>query len=255
MALWLRYHRALMVRFYAKTLKSLHVWFLHIWWQRLVSLRAVLAWSAGLWLTVVAVPFAFLYPEEGLDRRICMALALLSPVGVLAAVPSGEATMLLGAALGGLVPILVACPALHGPRTSGPVQGLWLAILLLGLLRAVWNHDSLGQNEADLRRLTRVWQGGKLALADRLVLLLAPVWLALAWRVGEIAADQVESARAARLAGAAPAPTHGPIPTIGASARRRLPSAPAHRNCSPRGSAPTAVTPNRLRPRDRRGYR
>ncbi len=203
MALWLRYHRALMVRFYAKTLKSLHVWFLHIWWQRLVSLRAVLAWSAGLWLTVVAVPFAFLYPEEGLDRRICMALALLSPVGVLAAVPSGEATMLLGAALGGLVPILVACPALHGPRTSGPVQGLWLAILLLGLLRAVWNHDSLGQNEADLRRLTRVWQGGKLALADRLVLLLAPVWLALAWRVGEVAADQVESARAARLAGAA----------------------------------------------------
>ncbi len=213
-----------MVRFYAKTLKSLHAWLLHIAWQRLVSLRAVLAWSLGLWLTVVGLPFAFLYPDEGLDRRVCMVLALLAPVGVLAAVPSGEAPVLLGAALGGLVPILVACPALHGARTSGPVQGLWLAIVLLGLVRAVWNHDAQGQNEADLRRLARFGQGGKLALADRLVLLLAPLWLALAWRVGDLAVEQAEAARSARLAGAALCwmavrlvPVRGELPGLDAS--------------------------------------
>ncbi len=192
-----------MVRFYAKTLKSLHAWFLHIAWQRLVSLRAVLAWSLGLWLTVVALPFVFLYPGEGLDRPVCLALAVLSPLGVLAAVPTGEATLLLCAALAGLVPILVACPALHGVRTSGPVQGLWLAILLLGLLRAAWNQDAQGQHEADLRRLARVWQGGKLPLPQRLALLLAPLWLALAWHVGAVAPDQADAARSARVAGAA----------------------------------------------------
>ena len=193
----------MMVRLNAKTLKSLHAWFLHIWWRHLVTLRVVLAWGVGLWLTVVAVPFGFLYPAEGLERGVCMALALLSPLGMLAAVPAGEATMLLGASLAGLVPILVACPALHGPRTSGPVQGLWLAILLLGLLRAVWNHDAQGQGEADLRRLTRVWQGGRLALAERVVLLLLPLWLALAWRVDAVTPEATESARAARLAAAA----------------------------------------------------
>ena len=190
MARLLRYHPAMMVRFYAKTLKPLQAWFLRIWWQQLVSLRTVLAWSLGLWLTVVAVPFAFLFPDEGLDRTVCLVLALLAPLGVLAAVPSGEATLLLGAALGGLVPILVACPALHGARTSGPVQGLWLAIPLLGLLRAVWNHDAQGQNEADLRRLARVWQGGKLTPQERLVLFLAPLFLALAWQVGGAVAAQ-----------------------------------------------------------------
>ncbi len=192
-----------MVRFYAKTLKSLHDWFLHIWWQRLVSLRKVLAWCLALWLTVVAVPFGFLYPEEGLDRLVCLGLALLTPVGVLAAVPSGESTMLLGAALGGLVPILVACPALHGVRTSGPVQGLWLAMVLLGFLRAVWNHDVQGQTEADLRRLSRSWHPGKMPLADRLVLLLAPIWLVQAWMWSEPAGEHTEASRAARLAGAA----------------------------------------------------
>ena len=212
-----------MVRFYAKTLKSLYVWFLHIWWQRLVLLKKVLAWCLGLWLTVVAVPFAFLYPQEGLDRPVCLVLALLSPVGVVAAVPSGEATMLLGAALGGLVPILVACPALHGARTSGPVQGLWLAILLLGLLRAVWNHDVAGQEEADLRRLARFWPVTTLPLADRLVLLLAPLWLTQAWLVGAFT-EEVEVARAARLAGVAVCwmavrmvPIHGALPILDGS--------------------------------------
>ena len=52
MARLLRYHPAMMVRFYAKTLKPLQAWFLRIWWQQLVSLRTVLAWSLGLWLTV-----------------------------------------------------------------------------------------------------------------------------------------------------------------------------------------------------------
>lgn len=214
-----------MVRFYAKTLKSLHAWILHMVWQRVVSLRAVLAWGLGLWLTVVAVPFAFLYPQEGLDRPVCMVLALLAPLGLLAAAVLGEATMLLGAALAGLVPILVACPALHGPRTSGPVQGLWLTLLLLGLVRAVWNHDAQGQDEADLRRLARFWQGGKLAFADRVALLLAPLWLALAWHLGPSAED-METARAARVVGAALCwmavrlvPIRGELPGLDVSAR------------------------------------
>lgn len=190
-----------MVRFSAKTLKSLPHWFVQKAWRPFVSLRVVLAWSLGLWLTVVALPFAFLYPDEGLQRPVCLLLALLAPAGVIAAVPSGEAAMILGATLGGLVPILVACPALHGPRTSGPLQGLWLAVLLLGLLRSAWNHDGQRQREADLWRLTRVWQGGRLALADRVILLLAPVWLAVAWHV-DATVDAAEPARAARIAAA-----------------------------------------------------
>lgn len=212
-----------MLRFSTKTLKSLHAWLVHVAAHRLFSLRAALAWSLGLWLTVVAVPLAFLYPQEGLDRPVCLALALLAPLGVLAAALLGEATILLGAALAGLVPVLVACPALHGPRTSGPVQGLWLTLLLLGLVRAVWNHEAEGQNEADLRRLARVWQAGKLPLAERMALLLAPLWLALAWHVGD--QSDAEAARGARIAGAALCwmavrlvPVRGELPGLDASA-------------------------------------
>lgn len=197
---------------------NLPLHFARTWWRRVVALRLILLWSLGLWLTVVAVPFAFLYPGDGLERPVCLLLALLAPLLLLLASASGEATLLLGAALAGLVPVLVACPTLHGPRTSGPVQGLWLTLVLLGLVRAVWNHnDAWNQDgawnqdetlrsswtvattaharEADLRRLWH-WPEG---LPARLLVVLAPLWLTVAWLAAPTAGDQQESARATRL--------------------------------------------------------
>lgn len=178
------------------------------WWTQVWALRKVLVWGLMPWLTLVAVPYAFLYPDEGLDRPVCLTLAVLTPLGLLAAAGLGQATLVLGAALAGLVPILVAVPALHGVRTAGPVQGLLLALVLLGLLRAAWNHEAVHVREADLRRLARLPRGawplqvvpGSPAFAELAILGVAAAGLAMAWRVGPLAGEQVESARAARVA-------------------------------------------------------
>ena len=170
------------------------------WLGRALGLRTVVAWGLLLWLTLVAVPYAFLFPDDGLDRPICLVLAGLAPAGVLVAVGLGEATIVLGAALAGLVPVLVAVPALHGVRTSGGAQGVWLALVLLGLLRAAWNHDAVHTQEADLRRLVRWPPPGPQRWQDGATLVLGLAGLGLAWHVGPLPAERVEAARAARVA-------------------------------------------------------
>ena len=217
-----------MLRYCVQSLKSLHHWFRHVALPRLAALRLVLAWSLGVWLTVVAVPYGFLYPEEGLDRPICLLLAGLSPLGVALAALAGEATIVLAAALAGLVPMLVACPALHGPRTSGPVQGLWLALVLIGLVRAVWNQEAAGQKEADLRRLWPYARPTWRVLSRQVPDLLLPLWLLVAWLPPPQAADQAEAARGVRLLGALLCwlavrlvPLRGELPGLDAAGRMR----------------------------------
>ena len=173
-----------------------HPVLLHL--RRAAELWRVLGWGFALWLAAVAVPMIFLFPEAGLDQRVCQVLAAIAPVAMLLTALSGEATAVLGAGLGGLLPILIACPALQGPRTTGAAQGLLIAVLILGLFAVAWNHAGLRDFPGGaLRRLAR-WPTGR---TDRLVRVLGLLWLALAWQPP--GGDDAEAQRAVRVAGVA----------------------------------------------------
>lgn len=164
-------------------------------------LRQTVAAGWLVWALAVLLPLLFLYPADGTDQRAVVWLVVLQPLAVLAAAASGQALVVVGVALGGLLPVLVACPALTGPRTSGlwPALAIAAAALLVlrtGLLAMV------GSAPTDLLRLLR-WPS---AANERLLGGLLVLWLLLAlWLpdgVGE--ALRFERARAVRvgLAGA-----------------------------------------------------
>lgn len=165
----------------------------------------VLAWGLGLWAAVLAVPLAFLYPDAGVDQPACQILALLAPVGCLIAALSGEATVVLGVGLAGLVPCLVACPELQGPRTTGPLQALLVGLLAVGFTASAWSRT--GRAGPTLRKLA-VWPAGTV---DRLLIVLGLAWLVVAWVVhltpfslgNPGPGPLTDSARASRVAGAA----------------------------------------------------
>jgi hypothetical protein len=189
--------------------------------RRALRLRRQVAWGLGAWLATVAVPYAFLFPDQGLDRSIVVALALLAPVGMLLAALSGEALAVLAAGLCGLVPVLVAAPELQGERTTGPVQGLLVAILSVGFVMSSWDRAAEpGQ------RTARPW----LTLRDGSPLLfwvLAGVWLVLAWLGAGHAGAEAEGARAVRVASVAVCwlavrlvPLSGDGPSLGSESGR-----------------------------------
>jgi hypothetical protein len=160
----------------------------------------VVAWGLGLWAAVLAVPLAFLYPDAGVDQPACQILALLAPVGIVIAATSGEAAVVLGVGLAGLVPCLVACPELQGPRTTGPAQALLVGLLAVGFTASAWSRTGRPNPQAaSLRKLAR-WPSG---LVDRLLLVLGLAWLAQAWVLHLGAGPISEGSRAARVAGAA----------------------------------------------------
>lgn len=200
----------------AKTLKRI---------QQIVAqvqrVRGVALWGFGLWLAAVAVPFAFLYPDAGLQQPVCWALALCGPFALLATVLTGEANTVLAAALLGPVPIIVAAPELHGPRTTGPAQAILLVILIFGLLSAAWKSPRAdGRTPPPLRGLLH-WPS---TFIQPLQWLVGVIWLVQAFWVHNLADADIERARATRVAGVA----------VCWSALRLLPL---------RGSAPAAQGP------------
>ena len=170
----------------------------------LVSRRRPLAWGVGLWLVVIAVPYLYLYPGDNLSRQTCLWLAAMPPLAMLVAAMWSPTHLLLGIGLASQVPVLVACPELVGPRVNGAVQGLAVAVVLLGFVAATFDlatgpqwRTSPGQRLRHLLRWPVSWTG-------RLVMLLGVVWLAMAWVVpASVPADGIEAARTSRVAAAA----------------------------------------------------
>ncbi|MSP90612.1 MAG: hypothetical protein EXR79_02220 [Myxococcales bacterium] len=167
---------------------------------RVRRLARPLAWAGVLWAAVAAVPYAFLWPDDGLDRPAVGLLLAAGPVLLGATALSGEALAVLGAGLCGPLPLLVACPILVGPRALGATQGLLHAALALGLIAACWRVE---------RPQTSLWS--MLPRPSRLLLDAAPagltwalaaLFMGIAWfGVALAAAD--EGARAVRVAAAA----------------------------------------------------
>lgn len=163
-----------------------------------------MAWGAGLWLVVVAVPYLYLYPGENLDRPTCLLLAALAPAAMLVAAAWSPTHLLLGVGLASHVPILIACPELIGPRITGSMQGLAVAVMLLGFVAATFDlatgpqwRASPGRRLRHLARWPKSWTG-------RLMLLLGILWLGAAWLVpSTVAAERVEAVRTARVVAAA----------------------------------------------------
>ncbi len=155
-------------------------------------------WGLGLWLATVAVPFAFLYPDAGLQQPVCWALALCGPFALLCTALTGEVNAVLAAALLGPVPIVVAAPDLHGPRTTGPAQAILLVILVFGLLSAAWKVPSSADHKpAPLRALLH----GPTTFVQPLQWLIGAIWLVQAFWVHNLADADFERARATRVAG------------------------------------------------------
>ncbi len=157
-----------------------------------------------MWLVVIALPYLWLYPGENLARPICLVLALLPPLGMVFAAASAQTHLVLGIGLASQVPILVACPELVGPRTTGAVQGLAVAVLLLGFAASCIDQTTGPNWRASpgrrLRHLLR-WSD---SLAGRLFVILGLVWLAMAWYVPTaVSAEQVETVRTSRVAAVA----------------------------------------------------
>lgn len=177
-----------------KTLKHLRAVF-----QRGLALWRVLLWGLALWLAVVAVPAAFLYPDEALTVPVLCLLGA-SPLGMIVAALSGEALAVLGAALAGVLPALIACPELQGTRTTGSVQALLVALLALGLVAAAWSHRAAGA--LPWPPLWHLWPSHA-PLPIWLTWLIGVVWLVLAWFPATGAAAQAGAARSVRVAGVA----------------------------------------------------
>jgi hypothetical protein len=159
--------------------------------QLVRQLRTSMGLGLALWALVVALPVAFLYPQDGTDQPAVWWLAGLQPLAVLLAAASGQSLLLLGVALGGLLPVLVACPALTGERVSGVWPALAVATVVVGLVRAALVHLP-GPAVTDLRALLRWPQSRR--QQGLLVLLL--VWLVVAAAAPFDAPTDTEAERA-----------------------------------------------------------
>ena len=119
-----------------------------------------------MWLVVVAVPYLYLYPGENLDRPTCLLLAALAPAAMLVAAAWSPTHLLLGVGLASHVPILIACPELIGARITGSMQGLAVAVMLLGFVAATFDlatgpqwRASPGRRLRHLARWPKSWTG------------------------------------------------------------------------------------------------
>jgi hypothetical protein len=167
-------------------------------WQAVraaVALAPVLAWGFGLWAATVAVPARVLSPGEGLDRPVAWSLCALPPLALALAALSGEATVVLAFGLLTLLPALVACPELQGPRMAGPSQALLVAALLIGFVAQAWRVD----RPVGSPSLRQLWPR-PCSLRSWLLAGFGGIGLALAWLPGEDGPDLQASARAARVA-------------------------------------------------------
>lgn len=176
--------------------------------DRVAGLRTLapsLAWGLGLWLVVVVLPLLLLWPDYGPTQPVQWGLCALTPVGLLFAGMSGQPLAVLGFGLLCLMPALVACPELLGPRATGPLHALLVAVLVVGLVASTWRASwapTTSPHRAGGPGLTRLWSRPRGSTATLTVAwgLLA---LALAWRLPELAHDDPEHVRAIRVAAAA----------------------------------------------------
>jgi hypothetical protein len=160
--------------------------------QRVVRCVRPAGWALLLWSAAALVPFLWLWPDGGTDRWVCIALLAAGPAGVLLALLQGDAVSVLAVGLGAPVPLLVACPTLLAPPAQGPVQGLVLAVIVLGFVTSAWR---VQRPQAPLPRLLR-WPAG---LPERVVAGLGVAFVALAW----LQDGTAEDARARKVAAAA----------------------------------------------------
>ena len=162
-----------------------------------------LLWGVSLWSLVVALPYVYLYPGQSLSRPVCWVLALLAPLGMVVAASLARPHLILGVGLAGQLPILIACPELLGTRISGSIQGLAVAVLLLGFVVSAIDRSRASLDAEGKHRLKGLLPSPS-SEAQVALIVLGVVWLAMAWWVD--ASDQqvvVERARTSRLAGAA----------------------------------------------------
>ncbi len=164
--------------------------------QLALQLRAAIGFGLALWALAVALPLAFLYPQDGTDQRAVWWLAGLQPLAVVLSAASGQPLLLLGVALGGLLPVLVACPALTGERVNGVWPALAVTAVVLGLVRAALVHLP-GPAVTDLRALLR-WPHRR---RQQGLLLLLVAWLVVAVAAPfDVPTDtEAERARAVRV--------------------------------------------------------
>lgn len=163
----------------------------------MIATKRLLLWLAASWAVVVAVPAALLYPEQGLDRPELLLLLVLAPLGSMVGAATGQPWIALAAGLAGLLPPLVACPALHQQPASRPFSSLLLATLLVIACDA-----AARQVRGDAGRLRRLVRWPEHA-RGRWLAGLGLVWLVLAWLPTPQGWEMSEGTRAVRLAGAA----------------------------------------------------
>jgi hypothetical protein len=168
-------------------------------------LAPVLLWGVGLWVAVVVLPLVLLWPEFAPMQSVQWGLCGLAPVGLLIAGLSGQPLAVMGFGLLCLMPVVVACPELLGPRATGPLHALLVAVLVLGLVastwRANWAATSPSQHGVS-PSLARLWSRPR-GLAPTLTLAWGVVALAMAWQLPALPLDDPEHARATRVAAAA----------------------------------------------------
>lgn len=167
--------------------------------QAVHTSRRLLAWLLACWAVAVAVPAALLYPDHGLDRPALQVLLALAPLGALAGAATAQPWVALAAGLAGLLPPLVACPALHQQPPARPLSSLLLALLLVIACDA-----AARQFRGDTGRLRLLlrwpeWPRGRWLAA------LGALWLVIAWLPTQAGWQLPEGQRALRVVGAAAA--------------------------------------------------
>ncbi len=162
------------------------------------SQAALAMWLVTVWLVAVALPFAALWPEQGLDRPVVQLLVAAGPAAVLWGALFATPWNTLTAGLVGAALPLVSSPPLWGAATPRPWAGLLLAALLLGALDAA---TAPVAPPGLIRQLLRRVEKGR----DRWLVVLGLAWLSLGWVGADLgsAAVAVEWQRGARVATAA----------------------------------------------------
>ncbi len=162
------------------------------------SQAALAVWLVGVWAVAVALPFAALWPDQGLDRPVVQALVAIGPAAALWGALFASPWHTLAASLVGSALPLVSSPALWATPAVRPWAGLLLAALVLGALDAATAHAA---PPGLLRQLLRRVERGR----DRWLVALGLLWLAASWlgRDAVAAEPAVEWQRGARVATAA----------------------------------------------------
>lgn len=168
-------------------------------WRAVVASRRMVAWLWACWAVAVAAPAALLYPEHGLHRPELQVLLLLAPLGALIGAATGQPWVALAAGLAGLLPPLVACPALHQQPPARPLSSLLLALLLV-----IAGDAAARQVRGDTGRLRLLlrwpeWSRGRWLAG------LGIAWLVIAWLPSADGWQLAEGPRAVRVVGAAAA--------------------------------------------------